>query len=85
MCGGSPPSPPPPPPLPPPPPPPEPQRAPLPEPEALETEVNPQVRRAKSQKEKNPFSKGTGALRIKLDPQVSTGGQQAPAGGINKP
>jgi len=78
------PSPPPPPPLAPPPPPPEPPRAPLPEPEALESEVNPQVRRTKSQKDKNPYSKGTGALRIKLDPAVSTGGQTGPAGGLNK-
>ena len=88
MCikfGGSPPSPPPPPPLAPPPPPPEPPRAPLPEPEPLETEVNPKVRRAESKKTQNQFGQGTGSLRIKLDPQVSTGGQQAPAGGINKP
>ena len=68
---------------PPPPPPPEPI-APLPEPEAVEAEVNPQVRRTKSQKEQNPYSKGTGALRIKLDPTVNTGAGAGPAGGLNQ-
>ena len=53
------PDPPPPPPLPPNPPPPTPPIAPLPPPDPLETEVNPQVKRAKSQKDKNPYSKGT--------------------------
>ena len=85
MCfnsgGGSAP-PPPPPPLPPPPPPPAPPIAPLPPPEPLETEVNPQVKRAKSEKDKNPFSKGTQSLRIKLDPAVNTG-QGAPGGPLN--
>ena len=88
MClkfGGSPPSPPPPPPLAPPPPPPEPPRAPLPEPEPLETEVNPKVRRAESKKQQSAYGKGTGSLRIKLDPSVSTGGQTGPAGGVNTP
>ena len=75
--------PPPPPPLAPPPPPPEPPRSPLPEPEPLETEVNPKVRRAESKKQQSAYGKGTGSLRIKLDPQVTT--QAAPAGGINKP
>ena len=55
-----------PPPLAPPPPPPAPPVAPLPQADPLETEVNPQVRRAKSKKEKNPASKGTSALRIPL-------------------
>ena len=69
-----------PPPLAPPPPPPPAPIAPLPEPEALETEVNPQIRRAKSKKDKNPATKGTGALRINLDPKVNTGGG-VPGGG----
>ena len=72
-----------PPPLAPPPPPPAPPIAPLPEPEALETEVNPQVRRAKSKKDKNPATKGTGALRIPLNPGVIVGTGTA-AGGLNK-
>ena len=75
----------PPPPLAPPPPPPESPRAPLPEPEPLETEVNPKVRRAESKKQQSAYGKGTGSLRIKLDPSVSTGGQAAPAGGVNTP
>ena len=75
----------PPPPLAPPPPPPPEPTAPLPEPEPLETEVNPKVRRAESKKQQNTYGKGTGALRIKLDPQVGTGGQAAPAGGANAP
>ena len=65
-------SPPPPPPLAPPPPPPEPPRAPLPAPDPLVTDVNPQVKRAKSKKDKNPLTKGTGALRIKLGSNVNT-------------
>ena len=77
------PSPPPPPPLAPPPPPPEPPRAPLPDPEPLQTEVNPKVRRAETKKQQNTYGKGTGSLRIKLDPSVSTGGQDGPAGGVS--
>ena len=85
MCfGGGQPAPPPPPPLAPPPPPPEPPRAPLPAPEPVETIMNPQVRRAKSVKARNPQSTGTGALRIKLNPSLNTGSTN-PAGGINKP
>ena len=64
----------------PPPPPPEPPTAPLPSPDPLVTDVNPQVRRAKSKKDKNPMSKGTGALRIKLGSNVNTGGD-APVSG----
>jgi hypothetical protein len=49
--------------------------------------VNPQVRRAKDDrgnKAKNQYSKGTGDLRIKLNPKVNTGtGGQAGGGGIN--
>ena len=62
-----------PPPLAPAPPPPAPPVAPLPEPEPLETDVNPQVKRAKSKKDKNPLSKGTGALRIPLQNTVNLG------------
>ncbi len=75
--------PPPPPPLPPAPPPPAPPIAPLPPPDPLETEVNPQVKRAKSKKDKNPYTKGTSSLRIKLDPAVNTGQAAAPGGGLN--
>jgi hypothetical protein len=74
-------SPPPPPPLAPAPPPPEPPRAPLPAPEPLVTDVNPQVKRARSKKEKNPMTKGTGALRIKLGSNVNTGSNTTP--GVN--
>jgi len=88
MCikigGGTPPAPPPPPPLAPPPPPPEPPRAPLPEAQPLETEVNPAIKQAKSKKDRNPQAKGTGALRIKLDPNINTGAAVGPAGGLNK-
>lgn len=68
--------------LPPPPPPPAPPAAPLPQAEPLVTDVNPQVKRAKSKKDKNPMTKGTGALRIRLDPQVNTG-TTTPSGGLN--
>ena len=68
-------------PLAPPPPPPAPPTPPLPEADPIDQEVNPQVRRTKSQKDKNPYAKGTGALRIKLDPQVNTAGQGTPGGG----
>ena len=67
------PSPPPPPPLAPSPPPPPPPRAPMPAPKPIGTEMDPQVRRQKSKKDKNPFTKGTGSLRIKLDPSINIG------------
>ena len=77
-------SPPPPPPLAPPPPPPLPPTQPLPEPDPLETDVNPQVRRAKSKKAKGTDGRGgTGALRISLKPDINTG-TEGPAGGLNK-
>ena len=66
---------PPPPPLAPPPPPPAPPTPPTPAPEPLVTDVNPQVKRAKSKKDKNPQTKGTGALRIPLGETVNTSGQ----------
>ena len=73
-----------PPPLPPPPPPAPAPVAPLPQAEAVEArEVNPKVRRQRSQKDKNPATKGTGALRIKLDAPINTGGTGGPAGGVN--
>ena len=78
------PTPPPPPPLAPPPPAPAAPIAPLPEPDPLVTDVNPQVRRARSKKEKNQSAKGTRGLRINLkkDPAINTG-TSAPAGGTN--
>ena len=82
MCFG-PPAPPPPPPLPPPPAPPKPPAPPPPKPQAVESEVNPAVRQARSKKNPNAQAQGTGALRIKLqDPQNT--GNNAPSGGINK-
>jgi len=84
MClGGSPPPPPPPPPLAPPPPPPTPPAPPLPDPVPVETEINPRVKQAKSKKARNPNTKGTGALRIPLNPSVNVG-SGTPSGGINK-
>ena len=45
--------------------------------------MNPKVRRAETKKQQNTYGQGTGSLRIKLDPQVGTGGQGAgPAGGV---
>ena len=73
-----------PPPLAPPPPPPAPPVAPLPEQQAVETDVNPQVREAKSKKARNEMSQGTSELRIPLDAGLSIGGAAAKAGGLNK-
>ncbi len=64
------------------PPPPAPPAPPLPTPEPLTTDVNPQVKRARSKKDKNPISKGTGSLRIPLKNTVNTG-SSTPAGGLN--
>ena len=69
-----------PPPLAPAPPPPAPPAPPLPTPEPLESDVNPQVKRARSKKDKNPLTKGTGALRIKLGSNVNTGGDTPVSG-----
>ena len=55
-----------PPPLAPAPPPPLPPVAPTPEPEPLIQDVDAEVKRTESKKEKNPASKGTSALRIPL-------------------
>ena len=75
---------PPPPVLPPPPPPPLPPSAPPPDPTPVETDINPAVQKARTRKDKNAQTKGTGALRIKLDPAVNTGGNTTPSGGVNK-
>jgi len=84
MCfGGGTPSPPPPPPLPPAPPPPLPPQKPLPEPTPVETDINPKVKKAKSDKAANPQSQGTQALKIPLNPDVNVG-QGGPSGGLNQ-
>ena len=81
----SPPSPPPPPPLAPPPPPPAPPTAPLPEAAPVETDINPQVREAKSKKARNEMSRGTAELRIPLEGQVNAGTNAgSTTGGLNK-
>ena len=88
MCifgGGG--SPPPAPPLPPAPPPPLPPTPTAPPPDPIMKDVNTQVKRAKDDrgnKTKNQYSKGTGSLRIKLNPKVNTGmGPGTGTGGIN--
>ena len=83
MCLGRPPSPPPPAPLPPPPPAPVTPPAPAPAPEAAVSQVNPQVRRAKSKKAKGEYAQGSSQLRVALKPSVNTGAS-GPAGGLNK-
>ena len=79
--------PPPPPPLPPAPPPPAPP-APsgaVPDAAAVETDINPQVREAKSKKTRNAMTKGTRELRIPLEGQVTTQANTgANVGGLNK-
>ena len=47
------------------------------------SEVDPNVRRAKSKKAKGEYAKGTSQLRVPLAPKVNTG-QTGPAGGLNK-
>ena len=64
MCLGRPPSPPPPAPLPPPPPAPVTPPAPAPAPEAAVSQVNPQVRRAKSKKARGEYAQGSSQLRV---------------------
>ena len=88
MCifgGGSAPTPPPV--LPPAPPAPLPPTPTAPPPDPMIKDVNPQVRRAKDDrgdKTKNQYSKGTGSLRIKLNPKVNTGTDTgAQGGGLN--
>ena len=87
MCFKTPSPPPPPPPLPPAPPPPAPPTPPRPTPDAaaVETDINPQVREAKSKKARNEMSQGTSELRIPLEGQVNTAGNPgSTTGGINK-
>ena len=86
MCfGGRPAAPPPPPPLAPPPPPPAPPEAPLPQPEPVDTDINPQVREAKSKKARNEQSKGTSELRIPLEGQANAAGNAGSnVGGLNQ-
>ena len=76
-----------PPPLPPAPPPPLPPTAPTPPPDPVIKDVNTQVKRAKDDrgnKSKNQYSKGTGSLRIKLDPKLNTGAAGGSGtGGLN--
>ena len=87
MClggGGAPPAPAP---LPPAPPAPLPPTPTAPPPDPIIKDVNPQVKRAKDDrgnKSKNQYSKGTGSLRIKLNPKVNTGSTGGTGtGGIN--
>ena len=74
-------------PLPPAPPPPLPPTPTAPPPDPIMKDVNPQVKRAKDDrgnKSKNQYSKGTGSLRIKLNPKVNTGTTGGSGtGGIN--
>ncbi len=76
-----------PPPLPPAPPPPLPPAPTAPPPDPIIKDVNPQVKRAnddRGNKNKNQYSKGTGSLRIKLNPKVNTGSTgTAGGGGLN--
>ena len=62
--------------------PPPPPAPPLPPPEPLNIGVNPQVKRARSAKDKNPMSKGIGALRIPLKNTINTGSNTS-AGEMN--
>ena len=84
MCLGRPPSPPPPAPLPPPPPAPVTPPAPAPAPEAAVSQVNPQVRRAKSKKAKGEFAQGSSQLRVPLGSKVNTGTSGSQSGGLNQ-
>ena len=74
-----------PPPLPPAPPAPLPPTPPVDPPSPILKDVNPQVKRAKDDrgnKSKNQYSRGTGSLRIKLNPKLNTG-TDATGGGLN--
>ena len=55
-----------------PPPPPRPPE-PTPPPRPIGTEMDPQVKRKKSKKDKNQFTKGTASLKISLDPNLNIG------------
>ena len=52
--------------------------------EVAVSEVNPNVRRAKSKKAKGQYAKGTSQLRVPLAPKVNTG-STGPTGGVNNP
>ena len=84
MGGGSPPAPAP---LPPAPPAPLPPTPTAPPPDPIVKDVNPQVKKAmadRGNKAKNQYSKGTGSLKIKLNPKVNTGMTgQGGSGGLN--
>jgi len=83
MCSYTPPTPPPPPPLAPPPPAPPAPPTPTKAPEAIQPDVNPKVRQARSKKAQSQQAQGTSALRIDLD-NVNTGGNTTgKGGGIN--
>ena len=74
-----------PPPLAPPPPIPDPPAPPVPEQQAVETDINPQVRENKSKKVRNEMSQGTSELRIPLEGATNTGGANTgQGGGLNK-
>ncbi len=51
--------------------------------EVAVSDVDPNVRRAKSKKAKGEYAKGTSQLRVPLAPKVNTG-TTGPAGGLNK-
>ena len=67
------------------PPPPAPPTKPVPQQQPVETDINPQVREAKSKKARNEMSQGTSELRIPLEQDVNTGGNNTgQGGGLNK-
>ena len=51
--------------------------------EVAVSDVDPNIRRAKSKKAKGEYAKGTSQLRVPLAPKVNTG-QSGPAGGLYK-
>ena len=52
--------------------------------EVAVSEVDPNVRRAKSKKAKGEYAKGTQQLRVPLAPKVNPG-TSGPSGGVNQP
>jgi len=72
-------------PLPPAPPPPLPPVQPVPPPDPVIQDVNANVSTKKKagNKLKNQYSKGTGSLRIKLNPKINTGTDAGAGGGLN--
>jgi len=52
--------------------------------EVAVSEVNPNVRRAKTKKAKGQYAQGTSQLRVPLAPKVNTG-STGPTGGVNNP